>query len=865
MNKIKALALLVCMPHVSIAQSLISSEQNESPHIWSELNKYTVTNNQSSVTGGILLNAYDVEKSLLFIKDYSRQTLSGHGQIEHRGEGVFVYTPDSSGFVGKDSFTVEISDGVNSVEATVKLDVVSGSAMAVPTQFNMVSRIPLGKAMRTAVASADVNGDGTKELVLSRADRTGLIKWYRLGQDTNEWQEGGTLLNTGNVYHTAIRFYDINLDGVDDLLTLNFDSKKQGLYVYYGSRNPETGYLEYLGEPSVVTDLSGNAFIPEGISTSHPNFSLVDYDQNGSVDVIINNNQVYTDQIVFLNQAQPGQLPVLTKEKQSVLYNTSGYHSSTYYFDSQDISVGRIAGCNWCKIDYSKDSYKSAIPLFDEAGVAVDLHKATNGPVFESLDINGDGIYDLVLGGASSTELLISYGKSLDVGEAITTIKNELSHVEPDFVNVINPLSNQFAMHGKISSQQEKDKLYQSIADMVSVLPDLAMDKPQRYNFASYSSQLVIILDHLKPKTKQSRTSIADLFKISGTKRDIFVKYGLLVGDNQQASQGQLSAMLEFFDNHPMGLMFPDTLVSLDKFFRNGGDAFVHRYTSSKNTFGVSITGRSREWRSDLQKPIVEKLGAGADYGNYFTFVLAHEVSHSLAQYVNRPEYNQGQYDYVRRWNQMLSLAADCSPDIKDCNDLSFMRGDIEWFMGARQETLATQANQHWANSEARLVGAIDRWHRNGETGVFNMTANITEVLTFLDFLSVGKNKIPMFHTSYDKENDKVEFGVEYAQLTRNEQGYINSVRMMKSGNFYKFIVNDLGVVTDIVDTSQPEHDFVFPDGLGQYQDGTKVLFNNGEVYQCFGPWAAHCNNEAFAPGVAVDPNWINQQWRRVE
>lgn len=865
MHRVKIFGLLACLPYIGIAQPLLTSIPNEVPHVWDKANHYTVENNKTSATGDILLNVYDIEKDPLFIKSYARQTLTGHGQIEHHEDGIFVYTPDSSGYVGPDSFTVEISDGINSVTSTVTLDVVPGHSMTVPTRFDLVTRIPLGNAMRTAVASTDVDGDGVDDLVVSRTDRSGQIKWYRLDENNQQWQEAGLLINSGNINHTAIRFYDINQDGVDDLLTLNFDNNKQGMYVYYGSRNSDANKLEYLEKPLRIVDLSGNPFTPEKFSTSHPNFSLVDYDQNGSVDIIINNDQVYTDQLVFLNSAAPGKLPILSRENNRVLYNTNGYHSSTYYFDSKDIAAGSITGCNWCNIDYRKDGYSSTIPLLDENGQALDLHKTTNGPVFESLDINGDGVYDLVLGGANNTELLISYGKTLDIDTAITAVRNELANGQPDFVKVINPISNQFAMHGKFNNQHERDKLYQAIAELAVTTPDLAMNKPQRYNFASYSSQLMIILDHLQPQTRASRESIAELFKLGSVKKEIFVKYGLLVGDNQKASPGQLVAMLEFFDNHPMGLMFPDTLVSLDRFFDDGSDAFVHRYTSSKNTFGSSISERSREWRVDLQKPIVAKLGTGADYGNYFTFVLAHEVTHSLDQYVRRPEYNQGPYDYVRRWDQMLTLAASCSPDIKDCNDLSFMRGDIGWFMGARQETLATQANQHWANSEARIVGAIDRWHRNGETGVFNMTANITEVLTFLDFLSVGKNKIPMFHTSYDKGNDKVDFGVEYAQLTRNEQGYINSVRMTQSGNYYKFVVNELGVVTEIVDTSLPEHDFIFPDGLGQYQDGTKVLFDGQGVYQCFGPWAALCNNQAYAPGIAVDPKWINQQWRRVE
>ncbi|CAH8237547.1 glycosyl hydrolase family 18 protein [Vibrio aestuarianus] len=57
------------------------------------------------------------------------------------------------------------------------------------------------------------------------------------------------------------------------------------------------------------------------------------------------------------------------------------------------------------------------------------------------------------------------------------------------------------------------------------------------------------------------------------------------------------------------------------------------------------------------------------------------------------------------------------------------------------------------------------------------------------------------------------------------------------------------------------DYDYEFPAGFGSYAAGTVVKFPQG-VYECFGDWAAYCNNEAFLPGVAADPNWITQQWR---
>lgn len=65
--------------------------------------------------------------------------------------------------------------------------------------------------------------------------------------------------------------------------------------------------------------------------------------------------------------------------------------------------------------------------------------------------------------------------------------------------------------------------------------------------------------------------------------------------------------------------------------------------------------------------------------------------------------------------------------------------------------------------------------------------------------------------------------------------------------------------------TPPPQHDYVYPEGFGSYIDGDIVLFEGEGVYQCYGPWAAECNNEAYLPGVAADPNWVEQQWEKLD
>ena len=67
--------------------------------------------------------------------------------------------------------------------------------------------------------------------------------------------------------------------------------------------------------------------------------------------------------------------------------------------------------------------------------------------------------------------------------------------------------------------------------------------------------------------------------------------------------------------------------------------------------------------------------------------------------------------------------------------------------MGAPQESLATQANHHWANGPGRLIGAVDRFRRATTTGLPPLKANINEVVTFIDFLSAGMNRVNLVET----------------------------------------------------------------------------------------------------------------------
>jgi hypothetical protein len=128
--------------------------------------------------------------------------------------------------------------------------------------------------------------------------------------------------------------------------------------------------------------------------------------------------------------------------------------------------------------------------------------------------------------------------------------------------------------------------------------------------------------------------------------------------------------------------------------------------------------------------------------------------------------------------------------------DTSFMRGNIDWFLDNSQESLATQANHYWANAWGRLIGATDRFRRAGGAGRGPLKANINEVVTFIDFESAGLNKVNLVETKYQASPAQVTWTNHYADLERDDRGYI--YRLKVEGQTYEFQYGTNGVVTNV-------------------------------------------------------------------
>ena len=80
------------------------------------------------------------------------------------------------------------------------------------------------------------------------------------------------------------------------------------------------------------------------------------------------------------------------------------------------------------------------------------------------------------------------------------------------------------------------------------------------------------------------------------------------------------------------------------------------------------------------------------------------------------------------------------------------------------------------------------------------MKANINEVVTFIDYLSAGLNRVNLVETKYQSSPQQVNWFNHYADLERDDRGYIT--RLSVDGQTYDFTLDTNGIVTDVACSS---------------------------------------------------------------
>ena len=819
---------------------------NHAPKCW-DMTSEGVSGRTFS-TASIYARTYDVERDPVTVVRWGQPL---HGKVSYNGDGSFNYTA-KSGFIGNDSFPVTVGDGQGGYhQAKLHVKVLRESASGgIPmTQFKELEVIKTGSSEIThrgwrVPRGIDWNNDGKLDLLVGaggniwRYMNTGTISRAAFSAGEKVVDSAGTVISSGS-QSSPIALADMTGDGVQDLVVADSANK---LRVYKNTasarKTPVYGHVAFYAKNKDGVDF----ILPDC------RFDLGDWNGDGLPDLVTGAGSGSVQ--LFLNGGT-------TAEPRfgagTVLYSNSYNLFPRLYDLNGNGTIDLICGINWGSITYWRDvsdiglASSRTLAISDSSNATPNLHQLTDGAIVDFGDFNSDGKLDIVIGGHGNDKLYLALGERKTVAASLAEIEtiydaylprvgSALSGNNNALLNAVNQANQNLISHIMYGTLGARETLYSALTQHVrkyDFLKYQTLSTNQFNHVPSIALQNWVMLGYTLPDVPARRAEIADTMKLTGIMRTIYLENGLAVGDNAKSIPAAYGTLRDFMLRHPREL-FPDAVLTIDQMYGQGRGGFVWTPNSTKNTFGDWAVHNANEWAPDLTRAIEKELGKGTASGDYFTFVMGHEICHSLDGYVR----SRANKDLQKRWGLVLCTAAgpDVVPgdngwyDVKRTQErfqkqghwdgkadswsaawtaywksgpgaafknLSFMRFDISWFLGAPQESLATQANHHWANAPGRLIGAVDRFKRGDEPGLAPLKANINEVVTFIDFLSAGMNRINLVETKSEPSPKHVKWIDQYADLERDDRGYID--RITVDGRDYSFALREDGVVTNVL------------------------------------------------------------------
>jgi len=827
----------------------VELRDNHAPKIWESVTVGTSAGAFS--TESVLFKAYDPEQDTLAVFRHGPAT---HGTVAYNGDGTFTYTPNP-GFTGKDAFSVTVEDGRGGFATTLMQVTVTGppppGAENRTTTFTGFAPIQAGGVTLSlngwrCPRVLDWDGDGDLDLLIGHSGT--VWRYLNTGSPTAPVFAAGVKVKANNSDialsgSVTIALADLSGDGVQDLVAVD-NSRKIRVYRNQSASNAVPVYAAAV----FVKDQAGADFVlPDA------RFDIGDWNGDGLPDVV---QGTWDSEVRLYLNVGTASAPRYNLSQYQVL-ETGAYNLYPRLFDlNRNGLLDYLRGINWGSVNYWLDNAlytglgprSGALTLTDSSGATPDLHALTDGAMIDFGAFNGDGVYDAVLGGHAGTGIYLAAGVRKTVADSLAEIEaiydayptNLGAMLETNaqaLLLQIRNAENNLINHLFSASLTERQTLFNQLAAHVQKYPFLQLAAPLNttlyHHLPSIAGQNLLTLHQMLPDSPTHRANVANAVGLTGTWREIYLNSSLHVGDNQKATRGQLESVRDLMKFLPRAL-FPDTMITLDHYYGDGRGGHVNAFTSAKNTFNWGEGSDVSEWAGDLNQAVLEFYGAPVNRGDYFTFVMGHEVTHSLDGYVN----SRANKDLRRRWGQVLCHAA--GPDIvagasgwidwnatkagfktkgywdgvsanwtaawsnywaigpgKAWESLSFMRGNIDWFLENSQESLATQANHHHAHSEARLIGALDRYRRGIQSGIGPLKANLNEVVHFLDFQSAGLNQVVLYDTrGTNSPYNRAVYTMSRAWLERDDRGYIT--RITVGDRVYKLTLDSSGLYTGV-------------------------------------------------------------------
>lgn len=826
--------------------------QNTAPKVFDRTAK--AISGFETQTPSVLLGQFDVESDPLKLISYTSPV---HGRVISNGDGTLNYTSDP-GFSGRDWFQYTIGDHRGGISSgTMTIEVVLPGTSTGTSSFTGFSKlkaggtdIDLGQSSTVAPRAVDYDADGRIDIL---AGANGRILLYRNIGTSNEpvfasgvsVKAGGTDIVVGNG-RLAISVVDMDLDGRFDLVATGSHDLKTRWFRNVGTTTaPSFNPAIFFKQQNGINDHIAADFRVE----------VADWNGDGLADIFTGSFDRFFQIAYNVGTATSPRFATPTNIIDSQGRTIQGaYYLNPRVFDlNQDGNPDFIDSYNWGYFNFRLNQGSAKQPdlpestrflVTDSNGLSLDLGPITHGPIVDFQDFNSDGILDLISGGEQSGTIFLALGKG---GlEYLTQIESLVAQHPVDLGSFLDSPSNA-AIKSRLqeslgslydsvvywASPDQNDLIFQRLLQLIESNPQYfrlqTLDLLQHPGIPSLASQLwltALMTNYYDPHTRKAICDAASFPQVDqpgGGYRKLVEDLGLFLFDNYQTPRGA-EAIYQNIRNIPRNV-YPGTGLTMNDWL--GGRTYLVRGSLKNNYNGYPDQGYP-EFSFGYDARAV--LGVRAEENQFMT-VIHHEIMHDMDAYVSRSP------DLYRRWGQMLVRAAGRSPNGtsfiiadpktgwfsvpltqehwknqgwwngtdswwstyneffstglgKDWNKRGFMRGDIAWFLNNPQESLATQGNQYWNSGEGRLQVAIHRWYQGYDT-------NITEVLFFMDVLSLGMNKIQLCENN--GTSDQV---ISFAKLSRNQWGYIDGVSV--NGREYRFTVDSQGQVTQVLSPLAP-------------------------------------------------------------
>jgi hypothetical protein len=472
--------------------------------------------------------AYDAEQDALSVASFSQPT---HGTVVLNADGSFLYTA-ASGYEGADSFSATITDGrggfcVNTVKVQVVGVAVAGSEnrTTVFSDFQAISAggVPLALNGWRMPRAVDWNHDGRMDLLMG--DDSGIWRYENTGSTTNPVFATGVRVQANGVNislsgNILIALVDMTGDGVDDLVAVNGERKVR---VYRNTAAADAPPV-YASATMVPSSAGGNFVLPD------QRFDAVDWDSDGLVDLVMGERsgelRVYRNVgTATVAQFDPAVYEVL---------ESGSYNLFPRVFDlNRNNTLDYIRGVNWGSIDFWFDaplvdglgSQNGKLVVTYADGSTVSMKPLTDGAIVDFADFNGDGVFDLLVGGHAGSETYIAYGVAHTVSESIaeveaiydahpTDLGAALEANDQALLKQIKEAEANIIMHMQAASYSERQAQFSQMVAHVSKYNFLQMGAPLdtvKYNhLPSIAGQNLMTMHEMLPDSSTHRLAVAD-------------------------------------------------------------------------------------------------------------------------------------------------------------------------------------------------------------------------------------------------------------------------------------------------------------------------------------------------------------------